>query len=49
MYDVKIVAGDDTVVVPINKVGGGVPIYACEIVEKAQKVWGEVFEEALQP
>jgi len=49
VYDVRIVAGDDTVVVPINKVGGGVPIYACEIVEKAQKVWGEVLEEALQP
>ena len=49
VYDVRIVAGNDTVVVPINKVGGGVPIYACEIVEKAQKVWGEVLEEALQP
>ncbi len=49
VYDVRIVAGDDTVVVPINKVGGGVPIYACEIVEEAQKVWGEVLEEALQP
>ncbi len=49
VYDVRIVAGDDTVVVPINKVGGGVPIYACEIVEKAQEVWGEVLEEALQP
>jgi len=49
VYDIKIVAGDDTVVVPINKVGGGVPIYACEIVDEAQKVWGEVLEEALQP
>ena len=49
VYDVKIVAGDDTAVVPLNKVGGGVPIYACEIVEKAQEVWGEVFGEALQP
>ncbi len=49
VYDVRIVAGNDTVVVPINKVGGGVPIYACEIVEKAQKVWGEALEEALQP
>jgi len=40
VYDVERLSGGDALVAPLNKVGGGIPIYAGEVVSLVKKLLG---------